>query len=115
MQDLLPYMGRVMGPLLLLTLGSSVLLLGLAVREHALGVPARVVVLAAMVAIAVVTVLVHFPLNAEFLAGDPLAAERAGPMLRRWLGWHHVRTALALAALAVLLWPLRATARAVSP
>src|SRR6186713_3006448 len=57
MQNLLPYMGRVMGPLLLLTLGSSVLLLGLAVGEPALGVPARIVVLAAMVAIAVVTVL----------------------------------------------------------
>lgn len=61
----------------------------------------------AFAAIALVTALVHLPLNAQFLANVPMGPARASELLQRWLSWHHVRTALALLALATLLWPLR--------
>ena len=40
------------------------------------------------------------PLNAQFL--DPMATP-TGVQLERWLHWHHLRTALAMIALLVLL------------
>jgi len=114
MQNLLPSMGRLMGPLLLLGVTTGALLAALASFRRGPFVAARFLVLGSFAAIGGITALVHFPINAEFLAGDPIAGDRAAVLLARWLSWHHARTAMAIAALAVLLWPRRSPAYAVA-
>lgn len=102
MRALLPRMGSVMAPLLV-TAALSALVLAALARRSAL-MP-RTIVASAFVAIAAVTTVVHFPINAEFLEHTGWSAFQANLLLERWLRWHHVRTLLALSALAVLLWP----------
>jgi uncharacterized membrane protein len=101
MHMLLPRMGRVMAPLLVIGGLSSLIL---AVRAAPSLRRTRWIVAAAFVAIAFVTVSVHLPLNAYYLEHTSWPAAQAS-LLERWLLWHHLRTALALSALTLLLWP----------
>lgn len=109
MHVLLPRMGAIMAPLLLCALASGAVNTwagwrGLFAADITQSFALTTL---AFVVIALVTGLVHLPLNAQFLGAEPLAPVRAAELLQRWLSWHHVRTALALAAFGALLWPLR--------
>jgi uncharacterized membrane protein len=57
--------------------------------------------------IALLTAIVHLPINALFIDAGGVPPVDASELLSRWLGWHHVRTSLALLALCVLLWTQR--------
>jgi uncharacterized membrane protein len=108
MHRLLPGMGTIMAPLLATALLSGLYVSVLGLRGFGHGT-SSLIAAAVFAAIVVVTVSVHLPLNAQLLAEPVLPALQAGSLLRRWLVWHHLRTALALSALIVLLWPLRAS------
>jgi uncharacterized membrane protein len=113
MQALLPRMGAVMAPLLVAGLFSSSYLAWLALRSSIEHGASWLLAAGTFAAIALVTALVHLPINAQLLAAEPLPAARAAELLQRWLAWHHLRTGLALCALIGLIWPLRyALARA---
>jgi len=109
MHTLLPRMGSVMAPLLVLSASSALLLAALkgAPRRRA-----RWIVAAALSGAALVTAVVHLPINDQLLHQDTWSAAQASALLERWLHWHHLRTALALVALGVCSWPAPAQARA---
>jgi uncharacterized membrane protein len=107
MQMLLPRMGSVMAPLLGTATLCAVWSAWLALRGALGHGPSWLTAAAAFAGIALVTICVHLPLNAQLIGGQGLTPARAGELLRDWLAFHHVRTALALLALGVLLWPLR--------
>ena len=101
MRTLLPRMGSVMAPLLVTGAASALLLAALGWGSGgALRGSAPWIVAGAFVAIGIITVAVHLPLNAHFLnqTSAPTSLQ-----LERWLLWHHLRTALAAIALFVLL------------
>lgn len=102
MHTLLPRMGSVMAPLLVLSASSAILLAVQARRSEQAS--SRWLIAAAFAGVVLVTVFVHLPLNARFLTDVEWPAAQASALLDRWLCWHHVRTALALAALALVLW-----------
>jgi len=117
MRLLLPRMGSLMAPLLGASMLSALVLAvgSLRAKRAARGGDAdgrelrrRWLVVGSFFAILVVTVSVHLPLNAALLEAALPTPARASLVLERWLLWHHVRTALALFALGVLLWPLQA-------
>jgi hypothetical protein len=100
MRTLLPRMGSVMAPLLLIGVGSALVLVALAGRAPGALPGGSWIVAGAFVAIGIITVAVHLPLNAHFLNQTPLPSSLE---LRRWLLWHHLRTFLSAIALFVLL------------
>jgi hypothetical protein len=81
--------------------------------------PARLwwgVSLAALLALAVITVSVHLPMNASFSTKSLPLAE-VGPTIDRWLSWHAIRIGLGLLAtvagvLGTTLRPAKAPAAA---
>jgi uncharacterized membrane protein len=89
-------MGSVMAPLLVTGAASALLLAALGHRSAAY---APWIVAGAFVAIGIITITVHLPLNAQFL--DP-SSNATSVQLERWLHWHHLRTVLAAIALFVL-------------
>lgn len=101
MRTLLPRMGSVMAPLLVTGAATALLLAALARRTlpSARGSTPWIVA-GAFVAIGIITITVHLPLNAQFLDHTSTATS---VHLERWLHWHHLRTALAAIALLVLL------------
>jgi uncharacterized membrane protein len=107
MQVLLPRMGAIMAPLLGGGLLFGVYTAAIALRGSHAHAGSWVLAAVAFASIAIVTVSVHFPINAQLIAEGSLAGVRGGALLQRWLSWHHLRTVLAFVALAALIWPLR--------
>jgi hypothetical protein len=107
MQVLLPKMGSIMAPLLGAALMLGVYAAVVAVRGSYAHAGHWALAACAFILIAVVTVSVHFPINAQMLADGTLTGPQGEALLQRWLGWHHVRTLLALVAFISLVWPLR--------
>jgi hypothetical protein len=103
MLTLLPAMGRLMGPLLLIACACAGYRLFQA--HGGPGAAQSIAVFAALAAALLVTAAVHLPINAEYLGGQPLSDARAGLLLSRWTTWHHLRSAFALTALVAALWP----------
>lgn len=104
MHTLLPRMGSVMAPLLVIALGTSLVLGWLSTRAQAPNATAAWIAAGAFATIAIVTAVVHLPLNAQLLGQTSWSAALASSLLERWLLWHHLRTALAAVALGALLW-----------
>jgi uncharacterized membrane protein len=107
MQAILPRMGAAMAPLLVAGLLLSSYLAWQALGGSAERGPSWLLAASTFAAIAMITALVHLPINAQLLAAGTLPTARAAELLQRWLAWHHMRTALALCALSGLIWPLR--------
>jgi uncharacterized membrane protein len=105
MRSMLPRMGALMAPLLLLGCVSS----GYWALHVARGVPAGWASATSLFAVALlaallVTVFVHLPLNAEYLGPQIATEQRANVLLTRWSSWHHVRTTLAIVGLVAAVW-----------